>query len=155
MQNQDTSQLQTENSTTFNELKSWKEKTKQISNNQKKCFWKSKLVGSLPQLFTMKSTRKANTCLFCLHLLQNHFHLGIILNKYGIRHIWGKKSVPTFVSNPFMVGLISGCIKSGLAACILRTFCSTLIHSSKMFGESAVRQYVRFSVVSYEVAEEF
>lgn len=60
------------------------------------------------------------------------------LKKHGIKQTGGR-SVATFVSNPFMVGLVSGWRKSGLAACILRTFCRTLIHSSKMLGESAVR----------------
>ena len=56
--------------------------------------------------------------------------------------------VPTLVSNPFTVGLPSGCRKRGLAACTRRTFCNTLIHSSNILGESAVRQYVCFSVVN-------
>lgn len=54
----------------------------------------------------------------------------------------------TFVSQPVTVGLALVSMGTGLLAWTLRMFCRTLIHSSRMLGESAVRQKVFFSVIN-------
>lgn len=45
----------------------------------------------------------------------------------------------TFVSQPVTVGFTVPSTVSGLLAWTLRMFCRTLIHSSRMLGESAVK----------------
>lgn len=45
----------------------------------------------------------------------------------------------TFVSQPLTVGLAVVSTVTGLLAWTLSMFCRTLIHSSRMLGESAVR----------------
>lgn len=59
-----------------------------------------------------------------------------------------KTKIVTFVSQPVTVGLALVSMGTGLLAWTLRMFCRTLIHSSRMLGESAVRQKVFFSVIN-------
>lgn len=59
-----------------------------------------------------------------------------------------KSRLLTFVSQPLIVGFALVSVGTGLLAWTWSMFCRTLIHSSRMLGESAVRQKVFFSVIN-------